>query len=226
MLTIDIITLAAIGGFIPALAWLWFWLRKDKHPEPWIYITLTFVAGIIAVPIIIPFQEPIYQHLFAIAPILTLFLLAGLEEVFKYAAAYFAALRNPVNDEPIDPIIYLITAALGFAALETTLYLLTPISEGDIMGSIQIGNLRFIGAALIHVASSATLGLFLAISFQKPIKNRIFYIIAGLVVATLVHTAFNVGVLMPNINNLFVIFSFFFIIITFLPIILKKVNKL
>ncbi|MGM0628802.1 MAG: PrsW family intramembrane metalloprotease [Patescibacteria group bacterium] len=190
MTHIDVLTLAALGGVIPALVWLWFWLREDRHPEPWQYITLVFIMGIVAVPVVIPFQKSINSCVY-LAPLLTYFSWAALEELFKYAAAYFAALRNKVNDEPIDPVIYMIVAALGFAAIENTLFLTEPISKELIVDSVVIANLRFVGATLLHVVCSATVGLFLAFSFYKSRKKKILYLIIGLLTATVIHALFN-----------------------------------
>ncbi len=202
MTPIDIITLAALGGIIPALVWLWFWLREDDHPEPWQYITLVFIMGMVMVPIVIPFQKAVEEYSSAVIlcvqflPLFKFFVWAGLEEVFKYAAAYFAALRNKVNDEPVDSIIYLIVAALGFAALENALFLTGPLSQELsqqlIVDSVVIANLRFIGATLLHVVASATVGVFLAFSFYKTRKEKMLYLLVGLFYATLLHTLFNV----------------------------------
>jgi len=42
--------LAIIWGFIPAIIWLFFWLKHDeKHPEPNRLIIATFIFGISAV---------------------------------------------------------------------------------------------------------------------------------------------------------------------------------
>ncbi len=194
---IDILALAAVGGFIPALVWLWFWLREDAHPEPWQYLSLVFVLGMIAVPLVIPFQQAIQDHL-AFAPIIMFVLWAALEEVFKFGAAYFAALKSPVNDEPVDPVIYMITAALGFAALENTLYLIDPLSQQLIADSVVITNLRFVGATLLHVVSSAIIGLFLAFSFYKPRAKRTPYLLAGLLLATTLHAVFNIALMQPG----------------------------
>lgn len=193
----NIIALATLGGFIPALVWLWFWLREDEHPEPWPYISLVFILGMVMVPIVIPFQLAvgeyieIFIHSTYLAPLVLFFIWAGLEEFFKYAAAYFAALKNKVNDEPIDSIIYLIVASLGFAALESTLYLTTPISNQLVVDTVIIANLRFIGAMLLHVISSALVGIFLAFSFYKSKKEKRIYLFWGLFFATLLHSLFN-----------------------------------
>lgn len=194
----NIIALATLGGFIPALVWLWFWLREDEHPEPWQYLSLVFILGMVMVPIVIPFQLAVGEYIESIIfsthliPLVSFFIWAGLEEFFKYTAAYFAALRNKVNDEPIDSIIYLIVASLGFAALENTLYLTGPISNQLIFDSVLIANTRFIGSTLLHVVSSALVGIFLAFSFYKSKKEKKLYLFIGLFFATLLHSLFNI----------------------------------
>ena len=243
----DVIALAALGGFIPALVWLWFWLREDKnHPEPWQYITLTFIAGMVAVPLVIPFQKALYPYLeltYFVAPMLVLFLWAFLEEIFKYFAAYFAALKSPVNDEPIDPVIYLITAALGFAALESTLYLIgpylvldvasdtvevLPLTQDLLVDSVVISNLRFLGAALLHVVASAVVGLFLAFSFRKPKSERRFYLFMGILLASILHTGFNIALLFPGdgIEGVSIAFSIVWLSAIMLILLFEKVKTL
>ena len=49
---------ALLGGILPALVWLAFWLREDyKHPEPRGLVFRTFIFGMIAVIIVLPFQK-------------------------------------------------------------------------------------------------------------------------------------------------------------------------
>ena len=226
MSPIDIITLAALGGMVPAMVWLWFWLREDRHPEPWQYITLVFIMGMVVVPIVIPFQKAVESYLY-LAPSLTYLIWAALEEVFKYAAAYFAALRCKVNDEPIDPVIYMIVAALGFAALESTLYLIGPISQQLVVDSVVISNLRFVGAMLLHIVSSAILGVFLAISFYKPRLKRVPYILTGLILATVFHALFNLIVISEsNLGGPLMAIMYTWVGAMFLILILEKVKRL
>jgi len=42
------------------------------------------------------------------------------EESLKFIFAYLFVLRNKAVNEPVDVVIYMITVALGFAALENT----------------------------------------------------------------------------------------------------------
>jgi len=50
--------LSFVGGILPALIWLWFWLKEDKeNPEPKGLLFLTFILGMIAVIIILPLEK-------------------------------------------------------------------------------------------------------------------------------------------------------------------------
>ena len=57
---------AAAGGILPALAWLWFWLREDSdHPEPRRLIALAFLAGMVAVAVVIPLEKSVAPYIAA-----------------------------------------------------------------------------------------------------------------------------------------------------------------
>jgi RsiW-degrading membrane proteinase PrsW (M82 family) len=127
---------AAAGGLLPALAWLWFWLREDSaNPEPRALIALAFLAGMISVAIAVPLELGIKQALEAgllgasfAAPAIVYSVWSALEEIIKYVLAYATVLRRREDDEPIDPAIYMVTTALGFAGAENVLFLLSPLS--------------------------------------------------------------------------------------------------
>jgi len=144
---------ALLGGVVPAVLWLLFWLREDKRcPEPRGLLMIAFLAGMLAVPLVVPLEHKA-ASLFPSMAGLVVILWAVIEESMKFLAAYIAVLRNKAVNEPIDMVIYMITVALGFAALENTLFLLTPIEHGFIVQSILTGNLRFVGATLLHVVA-------------------------------------------------------------------------
>ena len=55
---------AFFGGLIPAIIWLFFWLREDeKHPEPNVYIIRTFIFGMLMVPVALGIQLAINSGL-------------------------------------------------------------------------------------------------------------------------------------------------------------------
>lgn len=217
---------AFFGGALPASIWLWFWLKEDSaHPEPRGLIVLTFLSGMVAVILVLPFQKIVYS-LFG-GSTFTLFLLwATLEELFKFGAAYIVALRNKAVDEPIDMIIYMVTAALGFVALENTLFLLNPLFNGHFIDGLLTGNLRFIGTSLLHIISSATVGIFMAFAFYNDKKIKLLYLWGGLIVSVVLHTLFNLSIIENNGNNTFITFSVLWISVIGLLLFFEKIKTL
>jgi RsiW-degrading membrane proteinase PrsW (M82 family) len=51
----------------------------------------------------------------------------------------------------------MIISALGFAAIEN-IFLLTPLFDKDFTATLHIAFSRFLGATLLHVLASATIG--------------------------------------------------------------------
>lgn len=187
--------LAAIaGGLFPALAWLWFWRREDRaHPEPRTLIALAFFAGMVCVAVVIPIQKFVATFLVAEAAIFTAW--SAIEEIMKYFVARITVLWRRDDDEPIDPVIYMVAVALGFAALENTLFLLSPLAGETLMQTILTGNLRFVGATLLHVLASAVIGVALALSFYKSKASKRRYAFVGVILAIALHSLFNLLIL-------------------------------
>lgn len=217
--------LAFLLGLIPALVWMWFWLKEDSHPEPAKMITLSFLGGMLAVLFVLPLQQLIYDHIRE-QNLLSFSLWATLEEIFKFGFVYFIALKNKVTDEPVDDVIYLIISALGFVTAENTLFLLGPIHNGDIVDTIINGNLRFIGASLLHVISSATIGVAMGLSFYKSRVEKRFYIVAGLIIAIVLHTSFNLFIINQLEGNVFFVFGMVWIGIIALLLLFEKVKRI
>jgi RsiW-degrading membrane proteinase PrsW (M82 family) len=183
------VLIAIMAGLIPALFWLWFWLREDKpHPEPKALIAAAFIAGVAIVPIVLPLQKFALDRFQGDALI---FIWVSIEETLKYAAALVVVLWNRAVDEPIDVIIYMIAVALGFSAFENALFMFTPLQNGNVIEMIQTGNFRFMGATLLHILASGTVGAMMALSFYKSRIERIMLATVGLIIAIGLHALFN-----------------------------------
>lgn len=239
-LTFKLVLLAFVGGILPAVVWLWFWLKEDaKRPEPLGLIVLSFFAGIIGVVVTYPIQKLFYALVQDIAPsvpswlvssTVIIFCLAGIEEFIKFGAARLVALRTKYFDEPIDAMIYLITVALGFAAMENFSYLLKILENGDVWGAAVNAQLRFIGATLLHVTSSAIIGVAIALSYYYRRKERkMRYLAVGLLTATTLHTVFNLSIIKTNtaIEVLHVFFYFWILVIVLMLLfeMIKRIKK-
>ncbi|MBL8157981.1 PrsW family intramembrane metalloprotease [bacterium] len=182
--------IAIAGGIFPALAWLWFWLKEDsRNPEPRRLIALAFITGMLTVMIVIPIQKFVAGYLVTQTAIFAAW--STIEEFTKYIMAWLLVLHRRENDEPVDAVIYMVAVALGFAGLENALFLLSPLAGDTVMQTVMTGNLRFIGATLLHVFSSATVGIFLAFSFYRSRLTKEWYAACGVILASLLHIGFN-----------------------------------
>jgi protease PrsW len=224
-MTAKVLVLAALGGALPALTWLWFWLREDaKHPEPKRRIALAFVGGTAAVLIVLPLQTYTYNLGLSVAELFTLW--AFFEEFIKLAVCYLVALRSKDDDEPVDVLIYMITTALGFAAFENALFLINPLMEGSLATSIVTGNLRFIGASLLHVISSGAIGAFIALSFYRSKILKTVSAMLGLSVAVVLHTYFNLFIIRETNSIAFTAFGAVWLAIIVLMLLFEKVKTI
>lgn len=223
MINGETILFAALGGVLPALLWLWFWLFEDKkHPEPKRLIFLAFFMGMLTIPFVVPLQKYAQTFLFGTALIVVW---AAIEELFKYFFAYFSVLRRKEVDEPIDGVIYMISVALGFAALENVLFLLDPIANGGIAEGFLTGNFRFLGATLLHVLSSATVGVFIAFGFCKRKGVKRLLTTLGIILAISLHTLFNFFIIKSNGTGILYVFAFVWVGIIALLLVIEKIKS-
>ncbi len=219
------IVAAIVGGIFPTLLWMWFWLREDsRHPEPRRLIALAFLAGMVAVAIAIPIEKWVGHTVKS----QTLIFLAwsAIEELVKFGVAWITVLRRRDNDEPIDSVIYMVIVALGFAAAENALFLLSPLS-GSTLGQIIItGDYRFVGATLLHVLASAAIGTGLALSYGKPRKMRRIFMLGGVILSIALHGAFNLLIINTPPTEMVRTFAFVWVGLVGLLAILEFIKRL
>ena len=216
---------ATAGGVFPALAWLWFWLREDKrYPEPRRVIALAFLVGMVTVGLVIPIQQAVAA--FVASTTIIFIAWSIIEEVMKFLMARLTVLRSKQNDEPIDSVIYMVAVALGFAAAENALFLLSPLSGETFTQTLLTGNLRFVGAMLLHVLSSATIGVALALSFYKSKTHKRLYALFGVILAALLHSLFNFLILNTAEEHLLRTFGYVWIGLIVLLAVLEYVKRI
>jgi len=192
-------------GILPSLTWLFYYLSKDLHPEPKRMILKIFLWGaLITVPVF--FTQIGLAYLLGkinLSPIATsiiywFLVISFTEEIFKYLVVRLKVISSPHLDEPLDIMLYMVVAALGFAALENILYLFAPVGQmsfDQLMNrTLIIALVRFIGATFLHTLCSAVIGYSLAISFCE--ENKKYIIIAvGIITATLLHGVYDFSIM-------------------------------
>lgn len=214
--------IAFLAGLVPALFWLWFWLREDKvHPEPKVLIGTSFVAGMLIVPLVLPLQQFAMERFTGDNLV---FVWVIIEEILKYSAALIVVLWNRAVDEPIDAIIYMITIALGFSALENALFVYNPLSTGDYLNTFLTGNFRFLGATLLHVLASGTVGISMALVYYKPTWVKVLSSTLGLFLAVILHALFNFFIMDASGKTVLTVFMFVWMGIIVLFLLFEKVK--
>lgn len=222
---LEYILAAAAGGLLPALAWLWFWLREDReHPEPRRLIAVAFVAGMLTVAAVIPIEN--YVATFIKEQTLLFSIWSAIEEAAKYLVALGTVLWRREDDEPIDVVIYMIVVALGFAATENTLFLLSPLAGHTVTQTIITGNLRFVGATLLHILSSALIGVVLAFSFYSSRIDKFYHAATGVILASVLHASFNFFILNQPEENVLRTFGFVWLGVIALLAVLEYIKRM
>jgi RsiW-degrading membrane proteinase PrsW (M82 family) len=214
-----------IGGILPSLAWLWFWVREDAdHHEPRYIIALAFLTGMVAVAVAI-FLEQAVQPLIA-SMTLTYVVWSAMEEFIKYGLASITVLYKRVDSEPIDPVIYMIVVALGFSAVENILFLMSPLGGHTAFEIIMTGNLRFVGATVIHTLSSGVIGAMIGLSFYQPRYIKALYTVFGLAFAILLHSSFNLFILNVGSDSVFRVFGVVWVGVVALLALLEYIKRI
>jgi len=180
------VILALLFSFLVALFWLKKFRKMDKfEKEPERSVYKAFFAGALATIPAVALEIPLEMAPFPNAPFLEGFLLpflwiAMVEEFFKYAAVRLTVYRSHEFNEVMDGMIYMISAALGFAAAENV---------GYMMGfGFSVGLLRAILSYLGHVSFSAILGYYLA---KSKLEARGNWLPIGFVLAISLHWLYN-----------------------------------
>ena len=205
-------------ALLPSIIWLLFFLQEDQHPEPNRLVIKVFFFGVASAGLAL-FLEKFFIELmgattllagftggqFASGGIVIFAVIALIEEYVKYLAVRASVLRDPEFNEPVDAMLYMVVAALGFAAAENVLFLSSVFDPpGGLYAGIEYTARRFLGATLLHALASATLGYFLALSYFQHRRHKILTLGIGLGLGAFLHFLFNSFILIGA--NVFIIF--------------------
>lgn len=219
-------------GILPSILWLQFYLRRDVKPEPKLMILKIFFYGALSALPAIFLETAIFEEIknldFSPFIIFTLNIFLGValvEELLKFLVVKEKVLNDPEFDEPVDAMIYMIIAALGFAAVENLLILfsLKYAFWGEIL---EISFLRFLGATFLHALCSAIIGFFIGLSFFEK-EKRWKLVFAGSVLAILLHGSYNFSIMkLEKGLNLLIPFGILIISAIFVSFGFKRLKKM
>lgn len=187
-------------SLIPGILWVIYFYRKDIYDkEPAYLIAKAFVAGAL---MIIPagLVEAPLRGIFTNPPSLPILLLASVfgiglvEESFKYLAVRKTVYDLADFNEPMDGIIYAVSAGLGFAAFENVLY---AASYG-----LSVGVVRGALTSLVHASFSGIVGFNMGIAKFAPRSMEGPLIVRGLMTASVLHGLYDF-LLMTGLMNFY-----------------------
>ena len=217
--------LAFLFGVIPSLIWLWFWLKEDKkRAEPKGLLTIIFILGMMAVVFVLPVQKFIQSQVSSHGGQIILW--ASAEEIIKFLAVIFVLYRSAHVDEPLDWPIYMMTAALGFAALENTLFLVRPITLNEVTVGLLTGQLRFLGSTLLHTVSSGTVGIALGLSFHMGRWVKKLHLALGLAFAIALHSVFNFFIIKNDGSDFLKVLAFLWVVTIIIMLLFEKLRRM
>ncbi len=215
------LSFAILTGLVPSLIWLYFWHHIDrKNKEPMGLLILCFVLGGVSVLLATPLQA--FTKNLSSDPTVRIAIWAGIEELLKFIVFYLIAYKSDYDDEAIDPPLYLITVALGFAAVENIFYLMQPTANFNVTATLLTGGMRFFGSSLLHTIASCFVGISISLSSHRL---RRFGILIGLAGATFLHTTFNFFILKNDATSFIKTYGYLWVAAIISHVILEKLRR-
>jgi len=127
---------------------------------------------------------------------------SGIEEILKFAAVWWFIVPKKSFNEPLDAMVYMVIVALGFAAVENITSLGNStnglVSGVASLAAFEVLSLRFVGATLLHSLASAIVGYHWGHAMVHKTRSVKKGVVIGLVIAILLHGAFNYLILLTG----------------------------
>lgn len=191
-------------ALLPGLAWLWYFYRQEGQPAetaPW--LLLGFALGALVVAPAVALESGLQNFWLHAVPnppafwAVNFFLnVAPVEEFLKFYVVYRCIYPHRPVATPAEGLLYATASALGFASAENLIYI-WEMGWGIIL-------LRGLITTLAHVLFAALWGLALGQARQYP-ADASRWIVGGLLLAVLVHGAYNFILMTHPAGSLFLL---------------------
>ena len=187
----------------PGIAIAFYIYYKDHHePEPVRLLVMSFIFGMISVFLALAINVQLNRFLdidddtLWSQAIHAFLVVAFVEELCKFT--FVRGLLYPQKDfnEAFDGIVYSVMVAMGFATAENIYYVLN--------GGVEIAFLRMFSAVPAHGVFAVIMGFFIG-EAKFLHRNEIFYLLAGLLIATAVHGLYDLFLFMTFVPGIWIL---------------------
>ncbi|MFH1115760.1 MAG: PrsW family intramembrane metalloprotease, partial [Pseudomonadota bacterium] len=201
-------------GLAPGLFWLWFFYRRDLEPEPIRLVAAAFLVGaVVSVPVIwlqVSAAAAVRSLYGAVTPeglhVIELIVIAPIsEEVLKFLATLVILRCIKEFDEPMDGIVYGVSVALGFAAVENVGYL-AKAYQANLGALTATAIIRAVLSVPAHALFACLWAYALGYArFSKEGSVTPLYPLLGLCLAVIAHSLFNLAAIFAPVLGLAIV---------------------
>jgi RsiW-degrading membrane proteinase PrsW (M82 family) len=177
---------------LPSIIILFYFIVSDKFKEPKTTIIQVFVLGV-AITMPAGYLNSFILKTFKNGDIINDSLLTGFfaggltEEILKFCVLYFFVLKKHEFNEPMDGIVYGVTASLGFATLENIEYVYF-LADNYGTTSLELAKARAWSAVPMHGLNGCVMGFYFGL-FAFTGNNK--YLGYALVIPYIFHGTYN-----------------------------------
>jgi RsiW-degrading membrane proteinase PrsW (M82 family) len=175
----------AIATFIPIIILFVIYTQDLYKTGTFRFVVLSFLWGTVAFAIVAFINRMLIgNNIFERLTVLQF--IAPFEEEILKGLILIYLIRRPQFTYFVDGAIYGFAVGIGFAVVENYDYILETTS-----GALDVAIGRVISTNLIHATGSAIVGIAAGLARFSRGSGRILRVIAGLILAILLHTGFN-----------------------------------
>ena len=211
---------------LPSILIILFFVYSDKFREPRGEIFKVFIYGIlITIPayFLNSYLDAFWYNNFKVSEeLIGSFLTAApVEEGLKLSILYFFVYKMKDFNEPIDGIVYGVTASLGFATLENFYYVYL-LADYFQTSSMSLAIVRSFSAIPAHAVFGVFMGyFFMKYVFEKKGNNLLF----AFAIPFVLHGFYNLFIFSNFLVSLFLILISWIIALRMFSVLRQEQNK-